>query len=57
MKRFAVLLVILAWLLSACMGIDEEDVPTAPEITAPREPWELTIPLPTDQAGHLKGLD
>lgn len=57
MKRLSLLLLALSLLLAACMSIDEENVPTAPEITAPKEPWEQTVPLPTDHEGNLKELE
>ena len=57
MKRLLALLVLAAFLLTACAPIDEENFPTAPKITGPTEPWEATVPLPTDQEGNFAELD
>ena len=57
MKRLLALLVLAAFLLTACAPIDEENFPTAPKITGPTESWEATVPLPTDQEGNLAELD
>lgn len=56
MKRLLALLVLTVLILTACMPVDDEDVPTAPEIAGPTEPREATIPLPTDQEGNLTEL-
>ena len=56
MKKILVLLAVLALLLTACGTMDIEDVPTAPKITAPTEPGQGTLPLPTDQEGHYTEL-
>lgn len=56
MKRLLALLALTVLILTACMPVDDEDVPTAPEIAGPTEPREATIPLPTDQEGNLTEL-
>lgn len=57
MKRLFALLVLAVLLLTACGPIDDKDVPTAPAIDGPTEPWEATVPLPTDHEGHIKELE
>jgi hypothetical protein len=56
MKRFWVLLVLAALFLTACASVDYENFPTAPKIPGPTEPWEATVPLPTDEEGNLVEL-
>ena len=57
MKRVFVLLVLTVLLLTACVSIDDADVPTAQKVPAPTEPWENTIPLPRDPEGNFMELD
>ena len=57
MKRVFVLLVLAVLLLTACVSIDDADVPTAQKVPAPTEPWENTIPLPRDPEGNFMELD